>query len=211
MARTLLNQTCASFRVGQILYARNLREKCELLQEFRVLCVAVSYQWLQMAPALPILMDCLVMHAVSYEYAVWARWIRSGNDAGRYAEVEGDSRIYWADGTSTKHNWLRKRHRENRQKAFNEVLLSSGYTRADSDVLPTKVRFDPREDDSGESAGKDDDLGTAWIDIEQAYTNSGKHEYDGEDLSKEINHRRKKFEFVFGYKLTPKITFNVTK
>lgn len=148
-----------------------------------------------------------VMRAVTYKYGVWAAWIKSGHDGGKFAEVEGDCRIYWTDGEDTRHHFNRRRHRKNRQKAFYELMLSTGDTGGVSDVAPTKIRFDPREDDSGEAAGGDDDLGTAWIYIEDNYTKWGKQEYDGKPLRKQINHRRKKFEFLFGYEMEPRIEF----
>lgn len=143
------------------------------------------------------------MPAVSYNYAVKATWIASGGDVGSYAEIEGDCRIFWLDGRTSLIDFKRKRHRDSRSN-FNEILLS---LRGNSSILPEKVRFDPWEDDTGESAGKDDFLGTAWIDVTSAYASTGRDEYDGDKVYKQNFHTYKDFAFMFSFEVNPVIRF----
>lgn len=147
------------------------------------------------------------MHAVTYDYTMIGRWIRSGNDRGSYTEIEGDALVHWADGTFTKYDFIPRRYKKNTQKIFVEKLFEPKTHSGVRDVLPTKVQFDPREDDDIDKEDKrDDDLGTAWVEIDQMHLAG--HEYEGDEtLNKQVKHRRDGNEFWFGFEWTPRITF----
>lgn len=133
--------------------------------------------------------------------SVWAIWIKAGEDSGSTAEVEGRCHIDWADGTYEDIDFIRRVHHKNRQRAFSETLLSEESTKRMTDTLPTKIEFYPKEDDGSDK--RDDSLGTATIPVE--HNGDDADELGEDELFQQINHRRKRFEFQFGYRVVPKL------
>eukprot|EP00892_Ulva_mutabilis_P008089 jgi/Ulvmu1/5652/UM237_0002.1 len=148
--------------------------------------------------------DELLNYTIRYRVGIWAVWTKSGGDSGGSAEVEGNYRIYWADGTNKVQNFERKVHKKNRQRAFKEYLVSYGSSNKRYDTWPVKIRFDPKEDDGSNKS--DDDLGTAWV--HPQYSKHSEYELGEGTFRAEVTHRKDKFEFKFGCKVNSELRYN---